>query len=107
MKIELELHKCGNALLLESQDVYEYIGESTESEIMLAYYIDKWCQYLNYHISGLHNKEMAFGDTEYEGLCQWITGYNYAKKIDVSHENSAVHIKHGKYKITLNKPFEI
>jgi hypothetical protein len=106
MKIELELHRYGNALLLESQDIYNYIGESTDSEIRLAHYIDKWCQYLNYYISGLHNTEMAFGDTEYEGLRQWIAGYNYAKQIDVSYEKGAVHIKHGKYKITLSKPFE-
>ena len=105
MKIELELHKDGDLLLLESQDVYKYIGEETEADIMLAQYIDKWCEYLNYPL--LHNDDMKFGDTKLSRLEGWITGYNFARKIDVKTENGVVAFRHGKHKITLNKPFKI
>lgn len=105
MKIELELHKDGDLLLLNSQDMYEYIGESSESDVMFAYYIDKWCQYLNYPL--LHNDEMMFGDADLARLEGWINGYNYAKKIDARWEKGVVVFRYGKHSITLNKPFRI
>ena len=42
-KILLELHKESgtNNLLLDSQDVFKFIGESTNEEMQLFYYIDK------------------------------------------------------------------
>lgn len=105
MKIELELHKVDDALLLESTDIYKYIGEATKQEMMLAYYIDQWCKSLNYPL--LHNQEMAFGDPEKAMLDGWIAGYNFAKNIDVSDDQGCVIIHHGKYEITLNKPFAL
>ena len=105
MKIELELHKDGNLLLLNSQDIYKYIGESSEADIMLAYYIDKWCEYLNYPL--LHNDDMKFGDIDLERLESWITGYNYAKKIDVTRKDGVVSFRYGKHSIALSIPFKI
>lgn len=45
-KILLDLHheKGTNNLLLDSQDVFNYIGESTKAEMQLFYYLDKWCE---------------------------------------------------------------
>lgn len=105
-KIILELHKEENlnSCTLESQDIYKYVGENEEQEIELALYIDKWCQYLNYHI--LNNKEMAFGDTDLSTLKGWLDGYNFAKKIDVQNFKDRVEIKMRGYFIVLNKPFE-
>lgn len=105
MKIELELHKEGNVLLLDSQDIYNYVGENTKADLMLAYYIDKWCEYLNYPF--LHNDEMKFGDPEKSRLEGWITGYNFAKNVGIKMEKGVVVLRHGKHTITLNKPFEI
>lgn len=105
MKIELELHKEDDLLLLNSQDIYKYIDESTEEDIRLAYYIDKWCQCLNYPF--INNDEMMFGDPFRSGIEGWIAGYNYAKKISVEHKNGVVIIHHKKHTITLNKPFRI
>lgn len=105
MKITLELHKEGDLLLLNSQDIYKYIGEETEAEIRLAYYIDKWCQSLNYPF--INNDEMMFGDPFRTKIDGWIDGYNYAKGIIVEHKGGVVIIHYGKHTITLNKPFRI
>lgn len=42
-KILLDLHqeKETNNLLLDSQDVFKYIGESTKAEMQLFYYLEK------------------------------------------------------------------
>lgn len=107
MKKEITLglhHKEEYALTLESQDVFKYISEETKSEIELAFYIDKWCQYLNYYI--FHNEEIMFGDAEYARLEGWIDGYNYAKSIDVNDCRDRVEIIMRGYFITLMKPFK-
>lgn len=104
IKITLDLHKDGNALVLNPQDIYNYIGESTPKEIELAYYIDKYCEYLNYYI--YNNKEMAFGDPFIARLEGWLAGYEYAKKIEVTKNKDVVEIKMRGYRIILNKPFE-
>lgn len=104
MKIELELHREGNLLLLDSNDIYSYIGETTNADLELAYYVDEWCKYLNYPL--LHNDDMKFADATYAKMEGWITGYNFAKKIDAKDENGVVVFRHGKHTITLNKPFK-
>lgn len=103
-KIVLELHKQDNACVLESQDVYQYIGEADKQEIELAFYIDKWCQYLNYYI--FHSKEMMFGDAEYARLQGWLDGYEHAKNIHVDHYSDRIEINMRGYRITLKKPYE-
>ena len=102
--IILELHRDHNACTLDYQDIYKYISEETEKEIEFALYIEKWCEYLNYHI--LNNKEMMFGDTTLAKLEGWITGYNFAKKIEVTHFKDRVEIRMKGFFIILNKPFE-
>ena len=104
-KITLELHKDGDWLVLKSQDIYDYIGESTLQEIELAYYIDKWCEYLNYY--AYSNKDMKFGDPFIARLEGWLTGYNQAKKIEVEETKTSVKIKMRGYEILLWRPFEI
>ena len=104
MDIVLDLHRDGTLLLLESTDVYNFIGERTNAELELAYLIDEWCKYLNYHI--IHNKDMKFGDTEYGRLEGWLNGYNFAKKIDVNRGGGIVSFRFGKYKVELHEPFE-
>lgn len=104
MKIELELHKDGKFLLLESQDIYNFVDEQTTADLQLACYVDKWCEYLNYPF--LHNTDMKFGDTEYSRLEGWITGFGYAKGIDVDDRNGVVSFRYGKHTVTLNKPFK-
>lgn len=103
--VVLELHNDEelHAVVLDSNDIYEYVSERTIEEVELALYVDKWCTYLNYHI--LNNREMAFGDVDYARLEGWITGYNHAKKIDVRHFTDRVEIKMRKYFIVLKKPF--
>ena len=104
-KIILDLHKDDHALILESQDVYKYVGENNEQELELAFYIGKWCEYLNYYI--FNNKEMSFGDSDYARLEGWLTGYNHAKKIQVNDFKDRVEINTKGYFIILSKPFEI
>ena len=106
-EIRLDLHKEGNSLILDCEDIYKYVGEIKENDIELAYYIDKWCKYLNYYIGGEHNREMIFGDTEYTRLEAWLDGYNFAKKYDVDYEKSKITIRTKEYLIILAKPFEI
>lgn len=106
--IRLKLHRdSADCLMLDSQDIYEYIGESTFEEIEFALYIDKWCKYLNYHIGGLHNTNMIIGDSEYSKLDGWLDGYNYAKKYEVTHHAGFVEIKTKKFLVVLERPFEI
>ena len=104
--IELKLHKDEevNSLILDFNDVYKFIGEIDKDDIEVAFYINKWCDYLNYRV--YHNEEMCFGDTELARLDGWITGYNHAKKIDVKHFTGRVEIKMRKYSIILHRPYK-
>lgn len=104
MKIELKLHQFDQFLLLESADIYDFVGESKNADLELAYYVDMWCQYLNYPF--LHSKNLKFADADYAKLEGWITGYNFAKKIDVDDRNGVIAFRFGKHEIVLNKPFE-
>ena len=107
-KIKLELHKVDEKyLMLESQDVYKFVGESTNADMDLALYVDKWCEYLNWFIGGMHNNDMKFADGEYYTLKGWLNGYNFAKKYDVTHKKGIVEIKGRNLLIELAIPFEI
>lgn len=103
MEIILELHQSDNFFTLDFQDIYQYVKEYETADVELAYYIERWCEYLNYPIH--HNNEMAFGDVELARLEGWITGYNHAKKINVSHFTDRVEIKMHKHFIILKKPY--
>lgn len=105
MKIKLELHRDGNFLLLDSQDLYKHIPESVESNIRMAYYVDRWCEYLNWPL--LHNQEMAFGDPDYARLDGWLTGYSFAKRIEVVENNGFILLRGRGYQIELPRPFAI
>lgn len=102
--IELKLHNDAesNQPYLDSQDVYAFIGETSKEELEVAYYIDKWCEYLNYHIE--HNNEMMFGDTTLARLEGWLTGYNHAKHLEIHQHTDKIEINMRKYFITLEKP---
>lgn len=103
IKIKLELHKHDHFLLLDCLDCYEYIGESTEKEIELVQYIEKFCELKNYSL--LKNPDRVFDDgTEFQ-LRGWVDGYNFAKhhKIDTN----KLTIEGSWYIISYNEPFEI
>lgn len=106
-QIRLDLHKKGNALLLDYNDVYNYVGEAKDEDVRLAIYIQKWCEYLNYYLNGEHNDEMPFGDIGYERLSNWIDGYNFSKNYRVDWDVGEVKITADDYIITLKIPFEI
>ena len=104
-KIILDLHKKKNACILNSQDIYKYVGELDEEDIELAYYINKYCEYLNYHI--YNSREILFGDTYYARLEVWLDGYNLAKKYETKNSSGVIEIITKKYHIFLKKPFLI
>ena len=102
-KILLELHKESgtNNLLLDSQDVFEFIGESTNEEMRLFYYIDKWCEWLNYYFT---HTVTCNGNIEEIQLRSWLDGYNYAKQIDEQEFNDRYILVMRGYEITIMKP---
>ena len=104
MLIELKLHKDGPFHMLDAMDVYNFIGENTDRELELANYISVWCNYLNHPL--FHNPEFAFADADYAQLGGWITGYNFAKKINIEEDYFKVWFKYGRDKVILHKPFE-
>lgn len=63
-KILLDVHKENgtNNLLLDSQDVFNFIGETTNKEMQLFHYLDKWCEWLNYNclLSRMHRNGFDF-----------------------------------------------
>ena len=102
-KILLELHKESGTtnLLLDSQDVFEFIGESTNEEMRLFYYIDKWCEWLNYYFT---HTVTCNGNIEEIQLRSWLDGYNYAKQIDEQEFNDRYILVMRGYEITIMKP---
>lgn len=103
-KILLDLHheKGTNNLLLDSQDVFNYIGESTKAEMQLFYYLDKWCEWLNYHFT---HSSTCNGNLEEAQLRAWIGGYNYAKGIDEQEFKDCYILVMRGYEVTIKKPF--
>lgn len=103
-KILLDLHheKGTNNLLLDSQDVFNYIGESTKAEMQLFYYIDKWCEWLNYYFT---HSSTCNGNLEEAQLRAWIGGYNYAKGIDEQEFKDCYILVMRGYEVTIKKPF--
>lgn len=107
LKIKLELHfdNEAKACLLEAQDVYKYIGENTEKEVRLAYYIDMLCKYQNYFV--FKNPNMANDDGEEWFLRGWINGYDYANKHLIKENENNIQIKGKGYLIEYSEPFKI
>lgn len=103
MTIELKLHKDCQFHILDANDVYEFIGECTDRELMLAQYVDIWCTYLNHPL--FQNPEFAYADAEYARLGGWITGFSVALRIDVQEDDTTVRFRYGKDKIILHKPY--
>ena len=103
-KILLDLHheKGTNNLLLDSQDVFNYIGESTKAEMQLFYYLDKWCEWLNYYFT---HSSTCNGNLEEAQLRSWIGGYNYAKGIDEQEFKDCYILVMRGYEVTIKKPF--
>lgn len=103
-KILLDLHheKGTNNLLLDSQDVFNYIGESTKAEMQLFYYLDKWCEWLNYYFT---HSSTCNGNLEEARLRSWIGGYNYAKGIDGQEFKDCYILVMRGYEVTIKKPF--
>ncbi len=105
MEIKLELHKTGNLLLLEEQDIYGFVSENTKKEIDLAMFLGKVIEFLNYPL--LHNTEMSFDDGYYKELSGWINGFSYAHHITFDEIGSVENITFSKFRITVPKPFAI
>ena len=103
-KILLDLHheKGTNNLLLDSQDVFNFIGESTKAEMQLFYYLDKWCEWLNYYFT---HSSTCNGNLEEAQLRAWIGGYNYAKGIDEQEFKDCYILVMRGYEVTIKKPF--
>lgn len=106
MEIVLDLHRLENTncMVLDSQDIYKYIGENSKSDIELACYIDKFCQWLNWDIL---NTPTAYGDPDKTELRGWIRGYNYAKSIQMDCYKDRVELNMRGYKVTLYKPWKM
>lgn len=104
MLIELKLHQDCQFHMLDVQDAYEHLGETSDREIELAYYISVWVEYLNHPL--FHNPDFAFADADYAQLGGWITGYNFAKKINVEEDDTTVRFKYGRDRVILHKPYE-
>lgn len=107
MKVEITLNvhreKGTNLLLLEHQDVFDFIGEDTRAEVELGYYLEKWCDYLNHY---LVNSVPAHGDIKGTELRSWIDGYNFAKHIREEEFNDCYVLSMRGYLVTIYKPFQ-
>lgn len=105
-EIILNVHKekGTNNLLLDAQDVFDFIGESTNAELQLFYYLEKWCDWLNYYFT---HSSTCNGNIEEIQLRAWISGYNYAKHIDEQEFHDRYVLNMRGYLITLYKPFAI
>lgn len=103
-EIILELHheKGTNNLLLDSQDVFHFIGEATDRERELFFYIDKWCEWLNYYFT---HSATCNGNPDELQMRSWLQGYNYAKKIEEHEYDDRYVLSMRGYLITIYKPF--
>lgn len=108
MKIEitLDLHKekGTNNLLVDFQDVFHFIGEGTRKEADLGFYLEKWCEWVNYYFT---HSATVNGNIEETQLRSWIDGYNYAKHIDEQKFHDRYVLNMRGYLITIYKPFKI
>lgn len=104
IKIILKVHPAKGASysLLEHQDIYEFIGESTVEEIDLAFYISKWCDWLNHYVT---DSVPVHGDIKGTELRSWIQGYNYAKHVDETEFSDSYVLSMKGYLITIYKPY--
>ncbi len=102
--ITLNLHKEKGTKnrLLDSQDVFNFIGENTTAEMQLFFYLDKWCEWLNYYFT---HKATCNGNIEEAQLRSWINGYNYAKQIDEQEFDDRYVLVMRGFVVTIFKPF--
>lgn len=102
-KILLDLHheEGTNYLLLDSQDVFKFIDENNKEDVKIFYYLEKWCQYLNYY---LINTVTCNGNIDAAQLRSWINGYNFAKNIVEQEFDNYYILKMKEYEITIKKP---
>ena len=105
-EITLNLHreKGTNNLLVDFQDVFDFIGETTKAEVELGYYLEIWCKWLNYYFT---HSPTANGNVDETQLRAWIDGYNYAKHIDEQEFSDRYVLSMRGYIVTLYKPFSI
>lgn len=102
-KITLNLHSEPGTknMLLDSQEVFDFIGETTDEELQLFYYIDKWCEWLNYYFT---HSSTCNGNIEEVQMRSWLCGYNYAKQIDEQEFEDRYVLTMRKYIVTIYKP---
>lgn len=105
-KILLDLHpeEETNYLLLDSQDAFKFIDENNKEDVKLFYYLEKWCQYLNYY---LINTVTCNGNIDAAQLKAWISGYNFAKDIIEQEFDNCYILTMKKYEITIKKPLSL
>lgn len=103
-KILLDLHheEGTNNLLLDIQDVFDYITEKTKAERQLLDYLSKWCDWLNYYFT---HSSTCNGDIEEARLRAWIIGYNYAKAIEEQELHDCYILVMRGYEVKIKKPF--
>lgn len=102
MTIHLHLRKINDALLLDSQDIYEFIDESSEKNVKFTLYLSKLCDYLNHSVTG--NPDMRFGDIDYAYLGGWLSGYETAMGYEIVNTSETRIVKTKEYSVTLDKP---
>ena len=105
MTIHLHLRKIDDALLLDSQDIYEFIDESSEKNVKFTLYLSKLCDYLNHSVTG--NSDMRFGDTDYAYLGGWLSGYETAMGYEIINTSETCTVKTKEYFVILDKPKKV
>lgn len=91
-----------NLYLLDSQDIFDYVGEEKREDIQLYYYLDKWCDYLNYPF--MHSYT-AYGNPDESLLRGFIDGFNYAKSIREEQTDTHYYLSMRGYEIKIEKPY--
>lgn len=104
--ILIDVHKetGSNALLLDSQDAFKFIGELELQEMEIYYYIEKWCEYLNYPFI---KSSTCNGNLDLSLLRGFIDGYNFAKHAEEQEFEDKFVVTMRNFVITFMKPFEI
>lgn len=96
--------KGTDVLLLDSQDAFRFIGETKPQEMEIYYYIEKFCDYLNYPFT---HSSTCNGNPDHSLLRGFIDGYNFAKHADEQEFDDRVVVTMRNFVITFMKPFAI
>lgn len=104
--ILIDVHKEAgtNALLLDSQDAFNFIGETELQEMEIYYYIEKWSEYLNYPFT---HSSTCNGNPDLSSLRGFIDGYNFAKHAEEQEFTDRFVVTMRNFVITFMKPFMI